>query len=237
MRAYYFMFPFAAVSLLCSCDSAAEKKEVLAETKINLSENLNENLQTAKDLTSFNFREIVQEKLGIQDTSILNAITWVKVKQENSSSVSVELVLAEKALPYKKELEALFKDFTEHKLVEYKLKNAELTDAEAAADAYVRLLEKANIDTIWLRTSPNLKKFASKDDFNQTVQKRKKLFHPLGTKKVENRRVSSLIGADLKGDFCTITFVYQNGDQEEVTLEKIDGIYKLLGYQFLVIPR
>jgi hypothetical protein len=179
----------------------------------------------------------VTERLNITDTAIINDISWSTIPSKDGKGAKIQLVLGANALPRKTELESLFKTFSQQKLAEYEVKNAELPIAEAAAISYLQLIQTSTIDTIWLKTSSTLTKFASKDDFNRTLLQRKELFHPEGIRKIVSRRVSNLLGDAIKGEFCTITFAYENGVQEEVTLEKINGVYKLLGYHFVVIPK
>ncbi len=228
---------FLLVFVLSSCDSSSSKElKEIEIAQVEVSPNANENNQIARDVNSFDFRELVVERLNISDTAILNAIRWTETSSD-SSGVKIKLLLGPKALPYEAQLEKLMKDFTSKKIKEYGDKNAELPVAEKAALNFLFLIAKGNIDTVWLQTAPNLTKFASKDDFNQTLIQRQQLFHPQGKRFIANRRISDQIGTDLKGDFCTITFIYENNDREEVTMEKINGTYRLLGYQFLVIPR
>jgi len=231
------LYTSALILALYSCGGEASKElKEIEIAKVEISSDKNENAQIARDVNSFDFIELVTERLNIKDTAILNAIRWTE-KSGDSTGVKIQLLLGTKALPYEAQLEKLMRDFTTEKIKEYKTKNAGLAEAERAAMDFLQLIAKANIDTVWLKTAPNLTKFASKADFNQTLLQRQQLFHPEGKRYVANRRVSNLIGTELKGDFCTITFIYENNDREEVTMEKINGRYKLLGYQFLVIPR
>lgn len=230
---------FTALLALHSCQTPTTKNELkeIDITNVEVSKDKIENARIARDVNSFDFRELVSERLSISDTAILNAIRWTEQNSADSSSVKIKLLLGTKALPYEDKLEKLMREFTTGKITEYGKKNAGLPVAEKAALKFLQLIAEANIDTVWLQTAPNLTKFASKDDFNQTLQQRKQLFRPEGKRYIANRRISDQIGTDLKGDFCTITFIYENDDREEVTMEKINGQYKLLGYQFLVIPR
>ena len=144
------------------------------------------------------------------------------------------IVLKGKALEKEEKIKTIFGDFISNKLAEYKRKQPDLDDVETMADYYLKLIETANIDTVWPKTSPTLTKFASKNDFNQTLQQRKLLFHPAGKRHISSRRMSDKLGTDLTGSFYTVTYVYDDKKTEEVTMEKIDGKYKLLSYHFLV---
>lgn len=231
-------FSSALFLLLFSCQPTSEKElKEIEIAQVNLSADKQENAQIARDVNSFDFRALVSERLNITDTSILNAIQWTEQSAEGSKGVKIKLMLGQKARPYEDKLEKLMRDFTDEKIKEYGLKNASLPEAEKAALFYLQLIATGNIDSVWLQTAPNLTKFASKSDFNTTLLQRQQLFHPEGKRFIANRRISQQIGTELKGDFCTITFIYENNEREEVTLEKLNGKYKLLGYQFLVIPR
>jgi hypothetical protein len=218
--------------LLAFCKRSTETEIEVA--KINVSSQTDENLQVAYDIVAYDFGNLVAEKLGDNDPGIMTGLGW-KIKEDPSGGEpAFVIVLKGKALEKEDRLKTIFSDFISHKLAEYKRKQPDLDDVETMADYYLRIIETANIDTVWPKTSPTLMKFASKNDFNQTLQQRKKLFHPEGKRYISSRRMSDKLGKDLTGSFYTVTYVYDDKKTEEVTMEKIDGQYKLLGYHFLV---
>jgi hypothetical protein len=220
--------------LLWSCNN--EKEEVLKIATINISPVAEENARVGKDLTTFDYRNMIIEQLSIDDEEILKNITWQARQAPETTEIIFEVVLKGKAKEKKEELVLFFETFLEKKLPEYSKQLPAMDDVETMANYYISLVEKGNIDTLWPKMSPNFKKFASKDDFNRILQQRKQQFTPSGNRHIDNRRLATELPGGLTGEFYTVTFVYDNQKQEEVTLEKIEGRYKLLGYHFVVKP-
>ena len=232
-----FLIITGSVATLFSCGTKKEETEQsLDSAPIAISEQAWMNEQVARDIASFDFRAEVSKQLNISDTSVLNAISWQAVTDSASGVVSLRLTLAKNAELQREAIEKLFAKYTGTKIADYSKNKNELAGAEEGAEYYLYLIEHFGIDSIWPHTSATLLKFADKNHLANTLQQRKELFRPIGKRSVVSRRIADNLGADIKGNFCTVTFEYQNKDHEEITMEKIDGVYKFLGYNFINIP-
>lgn len=224
-----------AISLLAgmlSCKNETSE-EIIDLVQVDIFTDSAMNMKTLRDLCAFNYQTVVDERTNIQGEDTIADFGW-RTSVNAAGKATFQLVLGPKAQAYKNEISTVISDFIGKKLPEYQQSAPELDDVEKAAEHFMRLVEKADIDSAWLQSSPNLAKFASKDDFHQTLLQRKELFKPFGARSVENRRVSGELGTELKGEFYTIAYVYPNQKREEITIEKINGEYKLLGYHFML---
>src|SRR5204862_2626525 len=156
--------------LLAFCKRSTENE--IEVSRIDVSSQLEENLQVAYDLVAYDFGSLVAEKLENSDPETIQGLGW-KIKEDPSGgNPAFVIVLKGKALEKEEKIKTIFGDFISNKLAEYKRKQPDLDDVETMADYYLKLIETANIDTVWPKTSPTLTKFASKNDFNQTLQQR-----------------------------------------------------------------
>ena len=229
------------IGSLAAFFSCGTKNEVSEQTvdsaPIAISEQGWMNEQVARDISSFDFRAEVSKQLNISDTSVLNAISWGPVTDSASGAVSLRLTLAKNAEIQRAAIEKLFAKYTGAKIADYSKNKNELAGAEEGAEYYLYLIEHFGIDSVWPHTSATLLKFADKDHLSNTLKQRKELFRPIGKRSVVSRRIADNIAEGIKGNFCTVTFEYLNKDHEEITMEKIDGVYKFLGYNFIYIPK
>ena len=233
-----FILIIGCLFALLSCGHKQEESEQSIDSApIAISEQGWMNEQVARDISSFDFRAEVSKQLNISDTSVLNAISWGPVTDSSSGAVSLRLKLAKNAEIQRSAIEKLFAKYTGAKIADYSKSKNELAEAEEGAEYYLYLIERFGIDSVWPHTSATLLKFADKDHLSNTLKQRKELFRPIGKRSVVSRRIANNVGTDIKGSFCTVTFEYQNKDHEEITMEKIDGVYKFLGYNFIYIPR
>jgi hypothetical protein len=219
----------AAALVLQACGSDS----VTQISAVNVSSDSTENRRVAGDLTTFDYRTMIIEKLGITDEKVLNDITWFSEQDPSTGEVNFKVEVGENAKKHKKEIEDLFSSFVTGKVKEYHKKMPEMDVMEQRANYYIDLIAGGTIDSLWLQVSPSFSKFTSKADFKTIMDQRAQLFMPSGNRHIKSRKVATEIGPDLKGEFCTIIFAYENQAAEEVTLEKHNGVYKLLGYHFV----
>lgn len=226
------------LAALFSCGHKQEENvQTIDSAPIAISEQGWMNEQVARDISSFDFRAEVSKQLNISDTSVLNAISWSTVTDSSSGAVSLRLTLAKNAEIQREAIENLFAKYTGSKIADYSKNKNKLAEAEEGAEYYLYLIEHFGIDSLWPHTSATLLKFADKNHLANSLKQRKELFRPIGKRSIISRRIADNVGTDIKGDFCTVTFEYQNKDHEEITMEKINGVYKFLGYNFIYIPR
>lgn len=220
-----------------SCQSFSEKEEFVESAPIVVSQEIGLNRSAARDIATYDFRSLVSRQLNITDTSVLYAIDWDIITDSTSGEVKLRLSVGDNAAMYKKQIEKIYKDFTDKKIEEYSRKKDDLFLAEDAAEQYLYRIETYGIDSIWTEISPTLLKYADKTHLTKTLQQRTELFKPLGKRRIASRRISDELPDGTKGNFCTVTFEYQNRDHEEITMEKVEGAYKFLGYNFIYRPK
>lgn len=227
-----------AAAILFGCTQPEEKNETVPNAvPVDISNEINLNEEVARDIATLDFSALVSSRLNITDRSILDAIRIEPVKDSVSGKVNLTLHIEKNAEMYKAGIEKLYQEFTGKKIAEYKSKKDDLYLAEYAASNYLVLLERFGIDSIWPHVSPTFQKFATKEQLAESFTKRKELFFPLGKRSIASRRMADSIANGVKGNFCTVTFEYQNHDHEEITMEKLGDSYKFLGYNFIYIPR
>src|SRR5690606_4976471 len=132
---------FFGILLLLNIACSGNKEEVINISTINIADSEAENMKVGKDLVSFDFTELIKEKLQIKDDKQLSQITWRASKDENSNEIVFQMILKDAALKRKSDLQNLFINFIDTKLLEYKNSIHEIDEIEKMAEFYMNLIE------------------------------------------------------------------------------------------------
>ena len=219
---------FCAFYML-SCEY--NEKNITEILTIDQYENNRENEILAKNLLCYNYAIFLLEEVPDLKTEELdNVVYQYFIPEDDDGKITFRLIVKNSALKHEGKLIEFFertvKTQVKHQTEEEKI-FSQARDISRKAFMY---LDNQNYDEFWKLTSTIFKEHLTKENFINIFSSRADMDNELVGRQF-NCQVYYQKLPNVKGsDFYAINYTYENGNQEQFTFRKEDGILKITGY-------
>lgn len=219
-------------TIVLSCSIVDQEFFIIGE--INVFNNFQENEQLAKDLVSYDYYDMLNQKLEIDNYNVLSNITYQYFIKEDTKEITFRLTLNNEAKDMKDKIVPFFEEIVSTKVKDYKDKKLEFNMAVEKALEVTNLYDDMNSDLLWNQTSEKVKQLTVKSELVKSISGRQNDFEVGGVRTLINRQVCYDIGNGMIGEFYTISFECEKKIIEQITLENVKDSMMFVEYRYFI---